>query len=90
MRFHVGRQLLHHVEATKHERRQCRRRLTQLPASKCASTAVAGDSSPWCTSLLGLIHVFNMGSMKQMRALLHNKNHMSAHHMTPSSVTSES
>ena len=32
-------------KATKHERRQCRRRLTQPPASRCASPAFAGEHS---------------------------------------------
>ena len=31
------------------------------------------DSSLWCTSLLGLTHAFNEESMKQTRAMLHNK-----------------
>ena len=30
-------------------------------------------SSLWCTTLLGLVHAFNMGSIKQMRVMLHNK-----------------
>ena len=46
--------------------RRCKK--TQRVRSPCRG------SSLWCTSLLGLIHAFNMGSMKQqVRAMLHNK-----------------
>ena len=44
-----------------------------LRENKVGPVSVSWQLPLWSTSLLGLVHAFNMESMKQMRAMLHNK-----------------
>ena len=98
-RSEQAQQMRLELKATKHERRQWRRRLTQPPASEYTTPAFAGKDSG-CSlrdvaSPSGVLHCSDLhmpssGIDEADEGGVARQDHMSDHHVTPSAVTSES